>query len=98
MTLAFHIYHSGQGNQGILGQVSKQQLDAVFGTTKEDDAIIKILENGHLQAGSTYLRPNTNLQRSVATTSRAATAPSKGHARQKGYWTGPSPYRDLRVS
>ncbi|KAI3623551.1 hypothetical protein GLX27_004342 [Malassezia furfur] len=48
---SFHIYHSGQGSQGILGQVSKQQLDTVFGTTKEDEAVVLVLERGHLQHG-----------------------------------------------
>ena len=46
---SFHIYKSGQGNQGIMGQVSKQELDAVFGTTNLDDAIVKVLETGHVQ-------------------------------------------------
>ncbi|WFD03705.1 peroxisome-assembly ATPase [Malassezia obtusa] len=47
---SFHVYHSGQGTQGLLGQVSKQQLDSVFGSHK-DDAIIAVLQNGHLQHG-----------------------------------------------
>ena len=51
---SFHIYKSGQGNQGIMGQVSKQELDAVFGTTNLDDAIVKVLETGHVQHGCTY--------------------------------------------
>lgn len=34
--------------------MSKQQLDTVFGTHKEDEAVVKILQYGHLQAGSTY--------------------------------------------
>ncbi|WFD39917.1 peroxisome-assembly ATPase [Malassezia japonica] len=60
---SFHIYHSGQGNQGILGQVSKQQLDTVFGTHKEDEAVVKILQYGHLQAGT--LKGNDNSGRAA---------------------------------
>ncbi|WFD41507.1 peroxisome-assembly ATPase [Malassezia psittaci] len=48
---AFHVYHTGQGTQGILGQVSKQQLDTVFGTHKQDEAVMAVLQNGHLQHG-----------------------------------------------
>jgi hypothetical protein len=48
---AFTIFHSGTGNQGILGQASKQQLDSVFGTTKEDEAMKILLEKGTAQAG-----------------------------------------------
>ena len=74
---AFHIYHSGQGSQGILGQVSKQQLDNVFGTTKEDEAVVLVLERGHLQHGSTY--GGTLTQKCATTTSRATTARVKLH-------------------
>ena len=49
---SFQILSSGQGQQGIMGQISKQQMDAVFGTTKEDEAIIKVLEHGTMQAGT----------------------------------------------
>ena len=45
------MFHSGQGAQGKLGQVSKQTLDAVFGTEKEEEAVKIILEKGTLQAG-----------------------------------------------
>merc|ERR1711964_337578 len=58
---SFHIYKSGQGNQGIMGQVSKQELDAVFGTTNLDDAIVKVLETGHVQHGS--IRDHTKSSR-----------------------------------
>lgn len=59
LTLAFHVYHSGQGSQGLLGQVSKQDMDNVFGTTNVEDAIVQVLEKGHLQPGSTYPSPLT---------------------------------------
>ncbi|WFD24471.1 peroxisome-assembly ATPase [Malassezia equina] len=49
---SFQILSSGQGSQGIMGQLSKQELHAVFGTTNTDDAIIKVLEQGTLQAGT----------------------------------------------
>lgn len=49
---SFQILSSGQGQQGIMGQISKQQMHSIFGTTKEDEAIIKILEEGTMQAGT----------------------------------------------
>lgn len=49
---SFQIFSSGQGSQGILGQLSKQEMSTVFGTTNMDDAIVKLLETGHLQAGT----------------------------------------------
>lgn len=58
---SFQIMTSGQGQQGIMGQVSKQQLDAVFGTTKEDEAIVKLLEQGTMQAGT--MKPNDKSSR-----------------------------------
>lgn len=58
---SFQIMTSGQGQQGIMGQVSKQQMHAVFGTTKEDEAIVKLLEQGTMQAGS--LKPNDKSSR-----------------------------------
>lgn len=48
---AFKILHSGQGNQGILGTASNQQLDTVFGTHKDVDVVTIILEKGKVQAG-----------------------------------------------
>ena len=58
---SFQIMTSGQGQQGIMGQVSKQQLHAVFGTTKEDEAIVKLLEQGFFRSGT--LKPNDKSSR-----------------------------------
>ncbi|WFD20794.1 peroxisome-assembly ATPase [Malassezia caprae] len=55
---SFQIFSSGQGSQGIMGQLSKQELHTVFGTSNADDAIVKVLEEGTLQAGT--LRGNDN--------------------------------------
>lgn len=46
------IFHTGQGTQGIMRPPSDQQLDAVFGTKKVDEAILIILEKGDLQKAS----------------------------------------------
>lgn len=51
ISVAFSIFHSGQGNQGILGAPSKQQLDTVFGTHKDIDVMQILLEKGTAQAG-----------------------------------------------
>ncbi|KAG2115934.1 DUF1960-domain-containing protein [Suillus discolor] len=49
---AFKIFYSNQGAQGILGAPSKQQLDTIFGTTKDVDVLMHILEKGKDQAGN----------------------------------------------
>ena len=51
---AFEIYFSNQGNQGHLGRPSKQQLENVFGSSKEDDVVKFILEKGTLKAGEGF--------------------------------------------
>jgi len=46
---SFDIFHSGQGTQGHLGRISKQTMDSVFNTNKEDEAVKIVLEKGTLQ-------------------------------------------------
>ncbi|KAF8592756.1 DUF1960-domain-containing protein [Ramaria rubella] len=41
-----------QGNQGKLGKASKQQLETVFGTSRDDDVVKFILEKGTMQGSS----------------------------------------------
>jgi len=48
---SFSIFHTGQGSQGVLGRISKQMLDTVFGTQHEDEAVKIVLEKGALQPG-----------------------------------------------
>jgi len=48
---SFAIFYTEQGNQGHLGKASKQQLDTVFGTTKEDEAVKKLIELGTAKPG-----------------------------------------------
>ena len=47
--LAFKVFFSNQGSQGILGEASKQQLDSVFGTHKDIDVVQQLLEKGSAQ-------------------------------------------------
>lgn len=49
---SFKMFYSNQGAQGILGAPSKQQLDTIFGTTKDVDCMTQILEKGKDQAGN----------------------------------------------
>ena len=51
LPLAFDVFFSSQGSQGLLGRASKQQLDNVFGTHKDVDVITKILQDGREQKG-----------------------------------------------
>jgi len=46
---SFTIYFSNQGSQGKLGQASKQQLENVFKTSKEDEAVAQVLKLGKAQ-------------------------------------------------
>lgn len=48
---AFKVFHTGTGTQGILGTPSKQQLETVFGTSKDVDVVEKILKEGRSQTG-----------------------------------------------
>ncbi|KAK0461728.1 ribosome maturation protein [Desarmillaria tabescens] len=61
---SFQAFHSGQGPQGILGKPSNQQLDTVFGTSKDVDVALIILEKGRHQVtegvqGSTFSTTNS---------------------------------------
>ncbi|KAJ7780935.1 ribosome maturation protein [Mycena metata] len=46
---SFDVFVSTQGAQGHLGKASNQQLDTVFGTTKDVDVVTKILKEGREQ-------------------------------------------------
>lgn len=48
--LAFQIFHSGQGAQGILRKPSKQELDTVFDTHNDVEVIQILLNKGTAQA------------------------------------------------
>lgn len=66
---AYQAFHSGQGPQGILGKPSNQQLDTVFGSSKDVDVALIILEKGRHQVtegvqGSTF--GSTNATRGSA--------------------------------
>jgi len=43
------VFFSPQGNQGKLGKASKQQLENVFNTSREDDIALFMLKNGVMQ-------------------------------------------------
>lgn len=66
--VAFSVFFSNQGAQGILATPSNQQLDTVFGTHKDVDVVTAILEKGKNQnseaiSTSTF---NTNASRGSA--------------------------------
>ncbi|KAM5535474.1 hypothetical protein V8D89_010811 [Ganoderma adspersum] len=48
---SFEIFWSNQGAQGLLGRPSKQQLENVFGTSKDVDVITQILNKGKEESG-----------------------------------------------
>lgn len=54
VAIAFQVFHSTQGAQGILGKPSKQQLDTVFNTTNDIDVVTAILERGKEQSGNGF--------------------------------------------
>jgi ribosome maturation protein Sdo1 len=51
---SFDVFHSGQGSQGKMMRPSKQQLDSIFGTTREEEVVEQILSKGELKAGEGY--------------------------------------------
>ncbi|GAA5890281.1 hypothetical protein JCM8208_002763 [Rhodotorula glutinis] len=50
---SFDVFHTGQGSQGILARPSKQELETVFETTKEDDIVEIILTKGQIKSSDT---------------------------------------------
>ncbi|KAJ3864952.1 ribosome maturation protein [Lentinula novae-zelandiae] len=48
---SFHVFYSTSGNQGLLGQASKQQLENDFGSSKDVDVVEIILKKGRDQPG-----------------------------------------------
>ncbi|KAL1739994.1 ribosome maturation protein [Schizophyllum fasciatum] len=78
---AFEVYFSNQGNQGILGRASKQQLDSVFGTTKDDEVVTKVLEAGITRVGDKFDRElGVKLGRNAAVGGNTIDTRGKGHS------------------
>ncbi|GAA5842447.1 hypothetical protein JCM9279_005386 [Rhodotorula babjevae] len=50
---SFDVFHTGQGSQGILARPSKQELETVFETTKEDEIVEIILTKGQIKSSDT---------------------------------------------
>ncbi|KAI9000796.1 ribosome maturation protein [Trametes punicea] len=48
---SFQVFWSNQGAQGLLGTPSNQQLENVFGTHKDTDVILQILQKGKEESG-----------------------------------------------
>lgn len=48
------------GNEGILDEVGKQQLETEFDTSNTEEAIIQILKKGEFRAGGDVHRKNWN--------------------------------------
>ncbi|KAL4081535.1 hypothetical protein V8B97DRAFT_1913559 [Scleroderma yunnanense] len=65
---AFDVFFSNQGAQGILGRPSRQQLENVFGTSKDVDVIMTVLQKGKEQPGNGFTTGvvGTNIARTNA--------------------------------
>lgn len=50
LIIAFNIFSSNQGPQGLLLRPSKQEMDNVFGTSVDVEVIEQILEKGKEEA------------------------------------------------
>jgi len=48
---SFQVFFSNQGNQGLLGKPSKQQLENTFGSSTDTDVVKYMLEHGKEQVG-----------------------------------------------
>ncbi|OAX44047.1 DUF1960-domain-containing protein [Rhizopogon vinicolor AM-OR11-026] len=75
---SFKVFHSGQGAQGILGTPSKQQLDTVFGTTKDINVVTVILEKGKEQSGNGYNTGTGGVSTNIARGSFTIDSKGKG--------------------
>ncbi|CAE6371435.1 unnamed protein product [Rhizoctonia solani] len=51
---SFTVFHSSTGHTGQWGRASKQQLEGIFGTEKEDVAVQKILEKGEMKSSASF--------------------------------------------
>lgn len=51
---AFKVFFSSQGNQGHLGEASKQQLENTFGTSKDIDVAEQMLKLGKVVASDSF--------------------------------------------
>lgn len=52
---SFEVFVTLQGSQGVMGRASKMQLENVFGTSKDVDVVLQILERGSLTTASAFL-------------------------------------------
>ena len=59
------MFWSNQGAQGLLGRPSNQQLENVFGSSKDVDVVLIILEKGKEESGKAIRTGNgaTNLMK-----------------------------------
>ncbi|PLW16315.1 hypothetical protein PCASD_18720 [Puccinia coronata f. sp. avenae] len=46
---SFDVFHTGQGAQGLLIRPSKQELENIFGSSKDDEVVTIVLEKGRLE-------------------------------------------------
>ena len=51
---SFDIFQFDEGKSGRLGQPSKQEIKAIFGTTNDDEIVKFMLENGRLHGKAVY--------------------------------------------
>ncbi|GAA5943910.1 SBDS family protein [Sporobolomyces koalae] len=74
---AFDVFTTGQGAQGILERPSKQVLDTVFSTTKEDEIVQIILEKGRILSG--HAPPKFGSKNDTRSGNYQSSAGSSGH-------------------
>ncbi|CEL59792.1 hypothetical protein RSOLAG1IB_03726 [Rhizoctonia solani AG-1 IB] len=51
---SFDVFHSSTGHTGKWGKASKQQLESVFGTARDDEVVQQILNKGVSKTSSTF--------------------------------------------
>ncbi|CAE6439850.1 hypothetical protein LNV47_25020 [Paucibacter sp. DJ4R-1] len=62
---SFNVFHSSTGHTGQWGKASKQQLESVFNTKHEEEAVKQILDKGVSKTGQGFASKvgDTNLAR-----------------------------------
>ncbi|GAA5994723.1 SBDS family protein [Rhodotorula paludigena] len=77
---SFDVFHTGQGSQGLLQRPSKQELETVFGTTKEDEIVEVVLTKGTIKSSDApHQWTSVNDQRSGNYQVSAGSGGKSGH-------------------
>lgn len=76
---SFDVFHTGQGAQGLLIRPSKQELENIFGSSKDDEVVTTVLEKGRLEVSDGHPLKFASKNDSRGTNSATRASNSTGH-------------------